>query len=196
MSTRNNLRHLKIIFTLKRISITFIFFLTACAELEQNQYFSPNAQPYNDFTATINRDVVSIRSEISKLLRQDFAIKDLSSEGNTMFGQINLANTSLYVDCGMMNNEIYVDYIDRIFESSLIANLVIKLKETNQNATSASLDISYTFISLESGTTWEFSSNKTASIWVATPAEGALPQRECLSKHILEESLISKIRDL
>jgi len=190
MSTRNNLRHLK------RISITFIFFLTACAELEQNQYFSPNAQPYNDFTATINRDVVSIRSEISKLLRQDFAIKDLSSEGNTMFGQINLANTSLYVDCGMMNNEIYVDYIDRIFESSLKANLVIKLKETNQNATSASLDISYTFISLESGTTWEFSSNKTASIWVATPAEGALPQRECLSKHILEESLISKIRDL
>ena len=196
MSTRNNVRHVKIIFTLKRISITLIFFLTACSELEQNQYFSPNAQSYNDFTATINRDVVSIRSEISKLLRQDFAIKDLSSEGNTMFGQINLANTSLYVDCGMMNNEIYVDYIDRIFESSLKANLAIKLKETNQNTTSASLDISYTFISLESGTTWEFSSNKTASIWVATPAEGALPQRECLSKHILEESLISKIRDL
>ena len=139
-----------IIFTLKRISITLIFFLTACSELEQNQYFSPNAQLYNDFTATINRDVVSIRSEISKLLRQDFAIKDLSSEGNTMFGQINLANTSLYVDCGMMNNEIYVDYIDRIFESSLKANLAIKLKETNQNTTSASLDISYTFISLES----------------------------------------------
>ena len=191
MGTRNNLRQLKI------INILFVSIaLTACSELEQNQYFSPNAQPYNDFTATINRDVVSIRSEISKLLRQDFAIKDLSSEGNTMFGQINLANTSLYVDCGMMNNEIYVDYIDRIFESSLKANLAIKLNETNQNTTSASLDISYTFISLESGTTWEFSSNKTASIWVATPAEGALPQRECLSKHILEESLISKIRDL
>ena len=191
MGTRNNLRQLKI------INILFVSIaLTACSELEQNQYFSPNAQSYNDFTATINRDVVSIRSEISKLLRQDFAIKDLSSEGNTMFGQINLANTSLYVDCGMMNNEIYVDYIDRIFESSLKANLAIKLKETNQNTTSASLDILYTFISLESGTTWEFSSNKTASIWVATPAEGALPQRECLSKHILEESLISKIRDL
>lgn len=191
MGTRNNLRQLKI------INILFVSIaLTACSELEQNQYFSPNAQSYSDFTATINRDVVSIRSEISKLLRQDFAIKDLSSEGNTMFGQINLANTSLYVDCGMMNNEIYVDYIDRIFESSLKANLAIKLKETNQNTTSASLDISYTFISLESGTTWEFSSNKTASIWVATPAEGALPQRECLSKHILEESLISKIRDL
>ena len=191
MSTRNNLRQLKI------INILFVSIaLTACSELEQNQYFSPNAQPYNDFTATINRDVVSIRSEISKLLRQDFAIKDLSSEGNTMFGQINLANTSLYVDCGMMNNEIYVDYIDRIFESSLKANLAIKLKETNQNTTSASLDISYTFISLESGTTWEFSSNKTASIWVATPAEGALPQRECLSQHSLEESLIRKIRDL
>ena len=88
-----------IIFTLKRISITFIFFLTACSELEQNQYFSPNSQPYNDFTATINLDVVSIRSEISKLLSQDHAIKDLSTEGNTTFGQINLSNTSLYVDC-------------------------------------------------------------------------------------------------
>ena len=185
-----------IIFTLKRISITFIFFLTACSELEQNQYFSPNAQPYNDFTATINRDVVSIRSEISKLLSQDLAIKALSTEGNATFGQINIINTSLYVDCGMMNNEIYVDYIDRIFESSLRADLVIQLKETNQNTTNASLDISYTFISLESGTTWEFSSNKPTSIWVGTPAEGAVPQRECLSKHILEESLISKIRDL
>ena len=185
-----------IIFTLKRISITFIFFLTACSELEQNQYFSPNSQPYNDFTATINLDVVSIRSEISKLLSQDHAIKDLSTEGNTTFGHINLANTSLYVDCGMMNNEIYVDYIDRIFESSLRADLVIQLKETNQNTTNASLDISYTFISLESGTTWEFSSNKPASIWVGTPAEGALPQRVCLSRHTLEESLISKIRDL
>ena len=196
MSTRNNLRHIKIIFTLKKISITCIFFLTACSELEQNQYFSPNIQPYNDFTATINRDAVSVRSEISKLLSKDLAIKNLSTEGNTTFGQINIANTSLYVNCGMMNNEIYVDYIDRIFESSLRADLVIQLKETNQNATNVSLDISYTFISLESGTTWKFSSNKPASIWVGTPAEGALPQRVCLSRHTLEESLISKIRDL
>ena len=85
MSTRNNVRQLKI------INILFVSIaLTACSELEQNQYFSPNAQPYNDFTATINRDVVSIRSEISKLLRQDFAIKDLSSEGNTCLARSTL----------------------------------------------------------------------------------------------------------
>ena len=183
-------------FTLKRISITFIFFLTACSELEQNQYFSPNPQPHNGFTASINRDVASIRSEISKLLSQDLAIKDLSTEGNTTSGQINIINTSLYVDCGMMNNEIYVDYIDRIFESSLKANLAMQLEEINQSTTNVLLDITYTFISIESGTTWQFSSNNPASIWVATPAEGALPQRECISKHILEESLISKIRNL
>ena len=96
----------------------------------------------------------------------------------------------------LMNNEIYVDYIDRIFESSLKANLAMQLEEINQSTTNVLLDITYTFISIESGTTWEFSSNNLASIWVATPAEGALPQRECLSKHVLEESLISKIRNL
>jgi hypothetical protein len=183
-------------FFLKRISIIFIFFLTACSELEQNQYFSPNAQPHNDFTAIINRDITSIQTEISELLSQDFTIINISKEGNTTFGQINLAKPSLYVDCGVMNNEIYVDYIDRIFESSLKANLAMQLEEINQSTTNVLLDITYTFISIESGTTWEFSSNNPASIWVATPAEGALPQRECLSKHVLEESLISKIRNL
>ena len=184
------------IFLLKRISIIFIFFLTSCSELEQNQYFSPNAQPHNDFTAIINRDVASIQTEIYELLSQDLAIIDISSEENTTFGEINPAKASLYIDCGMMNNEIYVDYIDRIFESSLKANLAIQLEEINQSTTNVLLDITYTFISIESGTTWEFSSNNPALIWVATPAEGALPQRECISKHILEESIISKIRNL
>ena len=183
-------------FFLKRISIIFIFFLTSCSELEQNQYFPPNAQPHNDFTAIINRDVASIQTEIYELLSQDFAIIDITTEENTTFGEINPAKASLYIDCGMMNNEIYVDYIDRIFESSLKANLAIQLEEINQSTTNVLLDITYTFISIESGTTWEFSSNNPALIWVATPAEGALPQRECISKHILEESLISKIRNL
>jgi len=180
----------------KKLTIVLVLFLTACGELRQNQYFAPVEQPFQDFSITLNQDLVSTQSDISALVSQDFMILNQAKENKNIIAQINLTEASLYINCGMMNNEIYVDYIDRIFESSLKAKLLIEFEEINESTTNIQLDISYTFISLESGTTWELTTNQPASIWVATPAEGAVPQRECLSRHTLEESLMNTISDL
>ena len=93
-----------------------------------------------------------------------------------------------------MNDEIYVDYIHRIFESSLTAKVYIELKEVNSATSNIKINTDFTFTSLESGTTWNFDTNEPAVIWVANPAEGALPQRICISKNTLEANFIKKIR--
>ena len=40
----------------------------------------------------------------------------------------NVEDIPSYIDCGFMNDEVYVDYIERIFGTKLKADVDIKLK--------------------------------------------------------------------
>jgi hypothetical protein len=103
---------------------------------------------------------------------------------------------SEFIDCGMMNSEIYVDYIERIFESTLDGKIDIKLKSKDKYATKVSVVSEFRFISKETGTRWAFKTNKSKSILVGNPAYGADPYRDCQSKHFLEASILNRIATL
>ena len=92
-----------------------------------------------------------------------------------------------------MNDEIYVDYIHRIFESKLDGQIKIIVILDGQNTTEASVISKFRFVSKETGTTWRFETNKPKSILVGNPAYGADPYRGCQSKHFLEASVLKKL---
>ena len=96
----------------------------------------------------------------------------------------------------MMNDEIYVHYIDRIFESSLEIETSLDIKEEKEELTSIQLISTYIFRSKETGTTWVFETNEPKLILVGNPAFGAEPYRKCTSKHFLESSIIKEITKL
>lgn len=100
-----------------------------------------------------------------------------------------------YIDCGMMNEEIYVQYIDRIFESSLNIEASLSLSR-EKNLTSINVISKYIFKSIETGTTWTFKTNESKLILVGNPAFGADPYRKCIPKHFLESSIIREITAL
>ncbi|MDA8864896.1 hypothetical protein N9I24_01275 [Gammaproteobacteria bacterium] len=100
-----------------------------------------------------------------------------------------------YIDCGMMNEEIYVQYIDRIFESSLNIETSLSLSR-EKNLTSINVISKYIFKSIETGTTWTFKTNESKLILVGNPAFGADPYRKCIPKHFLESSIIREITAL
>ena len=106
---------------------------------------------------------------------------------------INPKNIQDYIDCGKMNDELYVNYIERIFESSLTIETTIEAIPSN-NSSEIEIISNYQFTSIETGTRWDFATNESKLILVGTPAYGAEPYRRCLSKNLMESNLINALK--
>ena len=168
-----------------------IIFLYSCEiEESKNIYKPPLVETSskmdiveNTFT---NKALISIGEELSKIFNTEI---DIFSESTVRFEGEEITN---YIDCGFMNNEIYVRYIDRIFGSYLEA--VIALSITNQDDLYqiSNDEIKYIFYSKETGTRWRFKSNTPKELLVGNPVYSDNPYRICLSKNVLE----TKIKDI
>ena len=181
--------------TLKRCNIfviaTVIIFLYSCEiEESKNIYKPPSVETYSRMDIVENtftdKSLINISEELSKIFNTEI---DIFSENKIRFEGEEIAN---YIDCGFMNNEIYVRYIDRIFGSYLEA--VIALTITNQDDLYqiSNDEIKYIFYSKETGTRWRFKSNTPKELLVGNPVYSDNPYRICLSKNVLE----TKIKDI
>ena len=181
--------------TLKRCNIfviaSVIIFLYSCEiEESKNIYKPPSVETYSRMDIVENtftdKSLINISEELSKIFNTEI---DIFSENTIRFEGEEITN---YIDCGFMNNEIYVRYIDRIFGSYLEA--VIALKITNQDDLYqiSNDEIKYIFYSKETGTRWRFKSNTPKELLVGNPVYSDNPYRICLSKNVLE----TKIKDI
>ena len=181
--------------TLKRCNIfviaSVIIFLYSCEiEESKNIYKPPSVETYSRLDIVENtftyKSLINISEELSKIFNTEI---DIFSENKILFEGEEIAN---YIDCGFMNNEIYVRYIDRIFGSYLEA--VIALTITNQDDLYqiSNDEIKYIFYSKETGTRWRFKSNTPKELLVGNPVYSDNPYRICLSKNVLE----TKIKDI
>ena len=182
---------------LRTIFALSILFLISCQPpAEKNRYTAP-------------KDIDPIQNYLIKEIEFDeLWDKTLIEIGNTYklssknktSGEMSFVFTSKkvsdFIDCGMMNNEIYVDYIERIFESALDGKIHIKLRSKDKYATEVDVVTKFTFVSKETGTRWTFQTNKPKSILVGNPAYGADPYRDCQSTHFLEASILNQIATL
>ena len=107
---------------------------------------------------------------------------------------INIQDIPNYIDCGYMNEEIYVKYIDRIFGSSLKATLDIDIEKEEDFYKINDLMINYLFMSEETGTRWRFKTNNPKELLVGNPVYDDNPYRVCLSKNVLEKKIINILK--
>ena len=163
-------------------------FLYSCEiEESKNIYKPPSIEISSKIDKTSNTYSIevlkSISDELSKLLNKDI---DLFSSNIINFeGEI----ISNYIDCGFMNNEVYVNYIDRIFGSYLEAVITFKILNENNLYIINNDEIKYTFFSKETGTRWRFKSDKPKELLVGNPVYSDNPYRTCLSKNVLEKKI-------
>ena len=144
----------------------------------------------------INLEVNDFLSKISKINLLENKISSFDENKKQVTFEINPENIQDFIDCGMMNDELYVNYISRIFEASLVIETTINARPFNNNSSEIEIVSNYQFVSIETGTRWDFKTNEPKLILVGTPAFGSEPYRKCLSKHILESSLKNEIRSL
>ena len=107
---------------------------------------------------------------------------------------IKIPDISKYIDCGYMNEEIYVEYIEKIFGSSLQATVKIDSTEKGTFINLNKVSIDYLFISNETGTRWRFQTNKLKELLVGNPVYDENPYRTCMSKNVLEKEIIEILR--
>ena len=168
-----------------------IIFLYSCEiEESKNIYKPPLVETSskmdiveNTFT---NKALISIGEELSKIFNTEI---DIFSESTVRFEGEEITN---YIDCGFMNNEIYVRYIDRIFGSYLEAVIAFTITNQDDLYQISNDEIKYIFYSKETGTRWRFKSNTPKELLVGNPVYSDNPYRICLSKNVLE----TKIKDI
>ena len=170
-----------------------IIFLYSCEiEESKNIYKPPLVETSskmdiveNTFT---NKALISIGEELSKIFNTDI---DIFSESTVRFEGEEITN---YIDCGFMNNEIYVKYIDRIFGSYLEAVIAFTISNQDDLYKISNEEIKYIFYSKETGTRWRFKSDKPKELLVGNPVYSDNPYRICLSKNVLENKIIDILK--
>ncbi len=170
-----------------------IIFLYSCEiEESKNIYKPPLVETSskmdiveNTFT---NKALISIGEELSKIFNTEI---DIFSESTVRFEGEEITN---YIDCGFMNNEIYVKYIDRIFGSYLEAVIAFTISNQDDLYKISNEEIEYIFYSKETGTRWRFKSDKPKELLVGNPVYSDNPYRICLSKNVLENKIIDILK--
>ena len=163
------------------ISLSLVFLISCEVEQSKNIYSPPNnrTKPIENFFYYSDLNSLEIiKNKIKKILIiNDDNIKNIKS-----------TEISNFIDCGYMNEEIYVDYINRIFDSSLSIKIIFSDKKLNDKDV-AFVNFDYTFKSKETGTTWRFSTGKSKDLLVGNPIYDDNPYRECSSTQKIESNL-------
>lgn len=163
------------------ISLSLAFLISCEVEQSKNIYSPPNykTKPIENFFYYSDQNSLEIiKNEIKKTLFID----------DDNLKNINSSEISSFIDCGYMNEEIYVDYINRIFDSSLSIKIIFSDKKLNDKGV-VFVDFDYTFKSKETGTTWRFSTARSKDLLVGNPVYDDNPYRECISTQKIESSL-------
>ncbi len=163
------------------ISLSLVFLISCEVEQSKNIYSPPNirTKPIENFFYYSDLNSLEIiKNEIIRTL--------LIGDDNLKI--INSSEISSFIDCGYMNEEIYVDYINRIFDSSLSIKIIFSDKKLNDKDV-VFVDFDYTFKSKETGTTWRFSTARSKDLLVGNPVYDDNPYRECISTQKIESSL-------
>ena len=163
------------------ISLSLVFLISCEVSQSKNIYSPPKnkTKPIENFFYYSELDSLEIiKNEIKKILLID----------DNGFKNIKSTEISNFIDCGYMNEEIYVDYINRIFDSSLSIKIIFSDEKLNDRNI-VFVDFNYIFKSKETGTTWRFSTNKSKDLLVGNPVYDDNPYRECSSTQKLESSL-------
>ena len=175
----------------KIFAITAIILTISSCEVQEskNTYQRPDLPNlFNNqfnFVSYSQERVDEITEDLSKLLNIEVNLNKeivLNFEGN---------NISKFIDCGYMNNEIYVQYIERIFGSKLNIIISFEILFDRERYKIKNRNIEYTFLSKETGTRWRFKTNKPKELLVGNPVYDDNPYRTCLSKNVLESKIIS-----
>ena len=168
--------------------------LFSCQEpLQENKYTPPAEKEFFNNKFYINLEVNEFWSRASKINLLDNQQINFDKSNKKASFVINPKNIQDYIDCGKMNDELYVNYIERIFESSLIIETTMEAIPLN-NSSEIEVISNYQFTSIETGTRWDFTTNESKLILVGTPAYGAEPYRKCLSKNLIESNLINALK--
>ena len=163
------------------ISLSLVFLISCEVEQSKNIYLPPKnkTKPIENFFYYSDLNSLEIiKNEIKKILIID----------DNGFKNIKSTEISNFIDCGYMNEEIYVDYINRIFDSSLSIKIIFSDEKLNDRNI-VFVDFNYIFKSKETGTTWRFSTAKSKDLLVGNPVYDDNPYRECSSTQKLESIL-------
>ena len=163
------------------LSFSFAFLISCEVSQSKNIYTPPDIKTKPIENAIFFDDKHSLESIKEKIKK------------NLMINQNNFIivkpeEISSFIECGLMNDEIYVDYINRIFNSSLTIEIIFKDQILDKKNV-LYIDFDYIFKSKETGTTWRFSTKKSKNLLVGNPVYDDNPYRECSSKQKIESSL-------
>lgn len=167
-----------------------IFIISSCEVQESNNIYKGPKVP-GDFNQQFNFNSFS-KQELDRIIKKLSNLLNIEVDLNKEI-VINLEDKTIssLIDCGYMNNEVYVEYIDRIFGSKLDITIQFENIFNEGNYLITNKHIEYVFTSKETGTRWRFRTNSPKELLVGNPVYDDNPYRVCLSKNKLESKIVN-----
>ncbi|MDC3411618.1 hypothetical protein OAY52_04265 [Gammaproteobacteria bacterium] len=114
------------------ILVSSIFLFSCQKTSEENVYTPPNTIKELKNIIYLNIDIDEALQKIPLIINQEYSQDQNIFEFKT---KVKPPNISKFIDCGKMNDEIYVNYINRIFDSSLEIKTSIQLSAEGDGST-------------------------------------------------------------
>ncbi len=178
-----------------KILLFLAFLISACEEpVKKNKYTNP-IQIKN--FELLKNPIILNEDEFLMLRKKIIYLNNIKRiKENEILFEFDINKIPEYIDCGFMNNEVYVNYIERIFGSSLSANLKFEKSKKNKEFIFKNIIVLYTFRSSETGTRWRFQTNKPKELLVGNPVYDDNPYRTCASKNKLEKKIFDILYEI
>ncbi len=178
-----------------RKNFFILIFLVSCEVQESKNIYVPPTNIENiETTLKLKNYSIERIKKIESNIVSFFDLENIELFSNFTL-DIKAQDIPKYIDCGQMNDEVYVEYIERIFGSSLKATIKIDLTKDENLYKLNKIYINYLFMSKETGTRWKFKTNSPKELLVGNPVYDANPYRTCVTKNILEKEIIKLIKD-
>jgi len=172
-----------------------LIFLVSCEVQESKNIYVPPTNIENiETTLKLKNYSIERIKKIESNIVSFFDLENIELFSNFTL-DIKAQDIPKYIDCGQMNDEVYVEYIERIFGSSLKATINIDLTKGENLYKLNKIYVNYLFMSKETGTRWKFKTNSPKELLVGNPVYDANPYRTCVTKNILEKEIIKLIKD-
>ena len=178
-----------------RKNFFILIFLVSCEVQESKNIYVPPTNIENiETTLKLKNYSIERIKKIESNIVSFFDLENIELFSNFTL-DIKAQDIPKYIDCGQMNDEVYVEYIERIFGSSLKATIKIDLTKGENLYKLNKIYVNYLFMSKETGTRWKFKTNSPKELLVGNPVYDANPYRTCVTKNILEKEIIKLIKD-
>ena len=176
------------------IIATILLTISACVT---STYTPPSSIESDKNTFLINKNYDDTWSSlIDFITSNNYSVENFEKASGLITLYFGKDNPEQYVDCGIFNNQPYVNYLTKEYKSVLVGQMSVTVKSISKNETRVKINAKYKFT--VANLQWKFVTGGSDSVTLdkISTASGANSNRVCQPSYKVEKEFYTAIQEI